>query len=110
MIVRKRPIFNLRTSLENIPREWLVHVEPYVMRGSWLPCWVWMGGTDRNGYPVMNVRDSDGKRKKIMVHRYVAGMFFEFNPALTVRRTCNTLNCVNPAHIQVTRRHHTQGY
>lgn len=111
MIIRKRPIFNLKTSLENVPREWLVHVEPHVMRGSWLPCWVWMGATDRNGYPTMMVRDPEtGKRKTVMVHRFVAGLFFDYDPCLTVRRTCNTINCVNPAHVQVTRQHHTQGY
>lgn len=110
MIVRKRPVFNLKTSLENIPVEWLRNVEPHVMRGAWLPCWIWMGQTDKNGYPIMWNPAEEGKRSYVMVHRFVAGLFYDYDPALNVRRTCNVVNCVAPAHIQVTARHHTQGY
>lgn len=110
MLIKKRPIFNLKTSLENIPVEWLRHVEPNVMRGSWLPCWIWMGATDKSGYPIMWARDDQGKRIHVMVHRYVAGLFFEFDQSMTVRRTCQTVNCVNPGHVLPTSRHHTQGY
>ena len=111
MIIRKRPLFNMKTSFENIPGEWLRHVEPKVMRGAWLPCWVWQGGTDRNGYPQMQVKNIEtGKRETVMVHRFVAALFYDFDPCLTVRRTCGTINCVNPNHVEVTRQHHKQGY
>lgn len=109
-ISKKRPIINLKTSLENIPVEWLRNVEPHVQRGAFLPCWVWTGATDGKGYPLMRVTDVvTGERETVMVHRYVARIFFDFPEYYYVRRTCRTKNCVNPAHIKVTKVHHTQG-
>lgn len=109
MFKRIRPLINMQSTLETIPTEWLRYIEPHVMRGRFLPCWIWMGATDKNGYPVLWIREGDSRSYK-MVHRYVASLFYEFDRSMTVRRTCGTLNCVNPSHIQITARHHTQGY
>ncbi len=110
MIFKKRPIFNLKTSLENIPTEWLRNIEPKVQRGAWLPCWIWTGLVDPNGYPIMSAKQANGRRTYVMVHRVVAKMFYGFDDSCIVRRTCKTVNCVNPAHVMPTNRHHKQGY
>lgn len=102
-MIKRRALFNALTKLENIPKEWLNHVEPHVVRGAFLPCWVWAGACDRNGYPIMRV---DGSI--VMVHRFVASLFWTFDKGHYVKRTCNVNNCVNPNHLVVTGKHHTQ--
>ena len=93
---KRRPLFNLITRFENVPKEWLNHVEPFVVRGPFLPCWVWSGALDKNGYPIKNV---DGKL--VMVHRFVAKMFYDFPEAWYVTRSCNVQNCINPGHLVI---------
>lgn len=96
MLSKRRPIFNMITRLENVPKEWLNHVEPKIMRGPFLPCWVWTGALDRNGYPVMQFEG-----QTIMMHRFVAKIFYNFPDSWYVTRSCNVQNCLNPAHIVV---------
>jgi hypothetical protein len=90
----------MRTSFENVPPEWLRHVEPYVQRGAYLPCWIWTGQVDSKGYPIIT-ETYRGKRSEIKVHRMVAKIFFDFPKSYTVRRSCNVRNCVNPNHLRV---------
>lgn len=104
MMIKRRPLFNMLTQLGNVPKEWLNHVEPHIVRGAFLPCWVWAGACDRNGYPIMRV---DGKI--VMVHRWVAKLFWEYAPSMYVRRSCGVNNCVNPSHLIITSKHHKQG-
>jgi len=102
-MIKRRALFNIHTQLENVPKEWLNHVEPHVVRGAFLPCWVWAGACDRNGYPIMRVDDG-----MVMVHRFVAGLFWTFDKSYYVRRTCKVNNCVNPNHLHITSRHYKQ--
>jgi len=106
MIIRKRPLINMRTSLENIPREWLVNVEPWITRGQYLPCWLWMGEVDEQGNPFRRVK-LGGKLTKRMIHRYVAKMFYEFPDEYYVPhiKECKYKNCLHPAHLFVTPTH-----
>ncbi len=94
---KKRALINMHTRFENIPKEWLNQIEPFVVRGPFLPCWVWCGALDRNGYPIKNV---DGVM--VMVHRYVAKIFYDFPDNWYVKRECNVQNCVNPNHLVIT--------
>jgi hypothetical protein len=100
MIIRKRPIINIKTSLENIPREWLVNVEPYIMRGQFLPCWLWMRSVDVAGYPTERMRDGKKMERRSM-RRYVAKMFYDFPSEYYVTNipSCRYKNCLNPAHL-----------
>lgn len=98
MIIKKRPLFNLNTAFENVPKEWLNHIEPRVTRGPFLPCWVWHGSIDDNGYPRMRIDDN----KVVKVHRWVAGLFWDFPDDYYVKQTCGCRNCVNPTHLKVT--------
>lgn len=100
---KRRPLINMLTQLENIPKEWLNHVEPRVVRGSFLPCWVWCGAVDQNGYPIMRVAG-----KIVMVHRFVAKIFWDFPNDYYVRRKCSVNNCVNPNHLHITAMHPSQ--
>jgi len=99
-MLKRRALINVHTQLENIPKEWLNVIEPHVVRGAFLPCWVWTGALDRNGYPVMN---TDGKM--VMAHRFVAKVFWDFDDSYYVTRTCKVQNCVNPNHLKVTNKH-----
>ncbi len=99
-ITKKRPLFNLRTSLDNIPKDWLRHVEPKVNRTTYPPCWLWEGSCDSRGYPVI-IDTFKGARSEIKVHRYVAKMFYDFPKSVRVKRSCGNLQCVNPNHIKV---------
>jgi len=96
--MKKRPLINMLTSLENIPKEWLNHVEPKVVRGAFLPCWIWAGAVDKNGYPIMR----DGNTI-IMMHRYVAKLFYKVGKTDYVKRSCGINNCVNPNHVYVSK-------
>src|SRR5215468_1200965 len=91
-----RPCF-CASAFDNIPREWLRLVEPHVVRGAFLPCWIWAGKLDNRGYPRLHYRDPrTGKSKYLYVHRLVVTMFWDVPPRWYVKRTCQTLNCVNP--------------
>jgi hypothetical protein len=98
--VRKvRPFFSPQ-HLDNIPSAWLRFVEPHVVRGAFLPCWIWTGNIDEWGYPRLHFRDpSTGKSKYIFVHRLVVQMFWDVPQHWYVKRSCNTVNCVNPHHL-----------
>ena len=97
---KRRALINIHTQLENVPKEWLNVIEPHVVRGAFLPCWVWTGAVDRNGYPHMRV-----ERKMVMAHRFVAKIFYDFPDAYFVSLSCGVRNCVNPNHIKITARH-----
>jgi hypothetical protein len=100
-ITNIRPITTMQTRLCDIPEDFLKYVEPKLMRGSFLPCWVWTGTMDRNGYPM--VRHPVGGL--IMAHRFVASLYWEFPEAYFVTRTCHRINCVNPSHLVVQAEH-----
>src|SRR4051812_36029554 len=75
--IKVRPLFRSDT-LDNIPHEWLRSVEPHVMRGAFLPCWIWAGNIDEHGYPRLHYRDpTTGRSKYIYVHRLVVKMFWD---------------------------------
>jgi hypothetical protein len=97
--VKIRPFFRSE-HLDNIPREWLRFVEPHVVRGAFLPCWIWAGNIDEHGYPRLHYRDpSTRKSKYIYVHRLIVRMFWDVPERWYVKRRCDTVNCVNPHHL-----------
>jgi len=97
---KRRALINVRTSLENVPKEWLNQIEPKIFRGAFLPCWVWSGALDNNGYPIMNV---DGRQ--MSVAKMVAKIFYEFPEDWHVDRSCHNKSCLNPNHIRVRKFH-----
>jgi hypothetical protein len=97
----RRPIIDMDTRLRDMPLDWLRYVEPKIMRGPYLPCWIWTGSVDKNGYPF--IRDPHLK-KIVMCHIWVARMFYDFEGEY-VTRTCSRRNCVNPNHLLVTAEH-----
>jgi len=100
-----RPCFRA-SAFDNIPREWLQLVEPHVVRGAFLPCWIWAGQIDSRGYPRLHYRDpATRKSGYIYVHRLVVTMFWDVPQRWYVKRTCHTLNCVNPHHMVPTLHH-----
>lgn len=94
-LVLIRPVINMETRLRDIPDDWLKFVEPKIIRGSFLPCWVWTGRLDRNGYPVLR----HPLYGHLMAHRFVAGMFWQYPENWFVTRTCHRINCLNPGHL-----------
>lgn len=62
-------------------------------------CWVWIGGTDRDGYGKF-CPTVDGKKYTLAAHRVSAAMNLpEFSPALVVRHKCDNPLCCKPDHL-----------
>lgn len=103
MIIRKRPLINMKTALENIPREWLVNIEPHIIRGQYLPCWLWTKEVDATGMPSRRIKMGD-KLIRQGVHRFVARIFFDFPEEYYVTHIaqCRHRNCLHPSHLLVT--------
>jgi hypothetical protein len=99
-----RPLVTIDTPLREIPRIWLERVEPMVLRGSFLPCWVWIGmvHTAKGHGQICIPKSYDREKKKARVvyaHRYVAKIFWDFPEDWFVAHICERNNCVNPAHL-----------
>lgn len=67
----------------------LTHVD----KESRLPCWLWTGAINENGYGVFGLN-----KKTPKAHRVI---YEHFNPNFlrVVRHKCNNRWCVNPAHL-----------
>ena len=100
MSTKKRALINMHTQLENIPKEWLNHVEPNIMRGSFLPCWLWVGPICAKGYPRAYY---DYKSRNM--RRMVAGIFYELPDDWYVDLACHNKQCLNPNHLRVRKFH-----
>ncbi len=101
-IIIRRPIIDMETRLRDIPPDWLRYIEPRIIRGSFLPCWIWGGSTDRNGYPLMTCPYN---HKTVMAKRWVARLFWDYPESAFVSDTCGHRNCLNPYHILVSTEH-----
>lgn len=99
-IVSLLPLFDITTSLKDIPREWLRHVEPYVNRGEGMDgyggCWLWDGPWDKARNKLLLF--TGGKRYE--VKRFVMKIFYDFPEDIYVF-PCKGVygNCINPAHL-----------
>ena len=102
-------MINGATPIKDVPREWLRYVEPYIERNLG-PCWIWVGALDRQGYPKISIAKDlvTGKASTVMVHRYVAGMFWDFPKKYYVTQSCGVRNCVNPNHLIISKWHYRQ--
>ncbi len=107
MIPKRRPLIEMDTKLENIPREWLEFVEPRLQRPKDSTCWLWPGAKDREGEPVIHVT-VEGKRKTIRVKRLIAKIFWEMKQHFDVIHECGVINCLNPSHFYITAAHWSQ--
>ncbi len=96
MIKLKRPLIEMSSRLQDIPELWLKIIEPKIMRGPYLPCWVWTGAMDDDGFSIIN---APGLRKNYKGHRFVAELFWEFPQTFYVAHTCQRPNCLYPAHL-----------
>lgn len=66
-------------------------------------CWLWAGGTDRNGYGMCCIPRTTrtGKRQKWTgAHRVSYAHHFNGAEPLVVRHSCKNKSCVNPAHLR----------
>lgn len=116
------PMITLQTPLGQIPRWWLRFIEPKIIRGSYLPCWIWKGSMQvfdhgTSAYPKMmipvNLVDERGPKKQVYVHRFIAQQLWTFPEEYVVYRNCPNgpiANCVNPAHFVISHRHDVEFY
>lgn len=108
---RTRPFFTTNSKLKDIPREWIVEIEPKIARGGILKeCWIWTGGLDHKGHPCLWFMDADTKKNKcVRLARMVAKMFWpgleQWNDVL---HGCGNKTCLNPAHFRISKAHWTQ--
>jgi hypothetical protein len=96
MITLKRPLIEMSSRLQDIPELWLKLVEPYIMRGPYLPCWIWTGGMDDEGFAL--VRHTALKRT-YKGHRFVAELFWDYPKNFYIGHTCQRPNCLYPGHL-----------
>ncbi len=94
MIKLKRPLIETTTRLCDIPEAWLKIIEPKIMRGPYLPCWVWTGAMNDDGDALILIPG-----KQIKGHRFVAMMFWELPQTFYVGHTCMRPNCLYPGHL-----------
>lgn len=93
-----RPIISLDSRIGETPKEWLRDIEKFLVRGPWLPCWLWVGTYDAQGYPLLLHPET---KKYTSATRYVAKMFWSFPDTHIVSHACPNRNCMNPAHFAV---------
>ena len=99
---KKRPFFTMDSRLKDIPRDWLVDVEPKIVRTArFKECWIWEGGCDTYGHPTFWVTSPEtGRQTTVRVARFIAKMFW---PGLKrhhdVAHSCGNIACLNPAHL-----------
>lgn len=98
-----RPIVTLDSKLSEIPRDWILHVEPHIARQGYLPCWMWTGAGEQDDYPVFRLPLPNQRHgQKVLVRRWVASLFWQFPKQSMVVTTCGNRRCLNPAHMYVT--------
>ncbi len=128
MVTQIHPYYDLSWSLSEL---WdfrtnphmegiMQYVEPKLVRGINLPCWMWggriqwfnFGHHNQYGYPTANIptdlNNPKKTRKVTYVHRYVAEQFWDFPKGYIVYRTCYKQNCVNPQHFAISYRNDPQ--
>ena len=98
-VTKRRPLFNERTPLCDVPVEWLQNVEPKIVRSGFKGCWISYAMTNSAGAPLISMKTKDGKPRKMMLARYVMSIFYDYSPAYYVRRSCPYQQCVNPNHL-----------
>lgn len=103
MVERIKSLIDEDTPLGEIPRDWLIHIEPKIVRGAFRPCWIWDGTLDGQGYPRKweTVR---GKKKPISVRHLIAKIFWSIKGEFYVKTACGVSTCVNPAHFIIKER------
>jgi hypothetical protein len=89
----------MRTPLRDIPREWLIDIEPRLARGGVLKeCWIWTAGLDHEGHPTRARRAA----------RYIAKMFWpKIQSYHEVLHDCGNVSCLNPGHFRISHAHWT---
>lgn len=110
-------LFN--TLYDNDFRAFFKDIEPRIVRGPFLPCWIWTGRMQifhkdtayERRYPTVHVTLDYGhkiERKQVYVHRFVAQLFWKYPERLAVFRTCREEACVNPNHFVITHKNNIE--
>lgn len=103
-IQKTRPLFDERTPLSQVPREWLEKIEPKIKRVG--RCWLWTGAVDQDGEPkgkTLLDKRVGNQYGSIRLKRLVASWFWDFTriPDIEVVRSCPNVACLNPNHLIV---------
>lgn len=98
----KRPMITLETKMRDIPAPFAHDILPHLTFYGFEPCWIWMHTVDQKGYPVWRRKSAyTGKRESLSIRQQVARLFWHFASDGVVRMTCETVNCLNPAHMAI---------
>ncbi len=99
MLKKARPYFTLDTRIGSMPRDWLVFVEPKIVREIDGTCWLWQGGIDAYGEPILAFTDPvTKKRTAVRLKVFVMKLFWDGIRGHEIIHECGNLNCVNPHH------------
>jgi hypothetical protein len=65
-------------------------------------CWLWTGTKKNKGYGVIEITDSDGKGRKVRVHRIAYRSHVGPIPhGVDLHHRCQTRLCCNPSHLEL---------
>lgn len=116
-VYARSPLFNRDAPLSSVPREWLEHIEPYMVRWRNFAvkgdCWFWTGAMDNGGEPVRSTlkvvdrevadvtKHSNKKEAKERVKLFVMRIFFNIDRVAkpSVVHVCGNKSCLNPHHL-----------
>ncbi|MFE6412644.1 HNH endonuclease signature motif containing protein [Streptomyces sp. NPDC057837] len=66
-----------------------------------MPCWHWIGATNRGGYGHISVKQEDGAWRPRTVHRVAYQIFIAPIPeGLELDHLCRVRHCCNPWHLE----------
>lgn len=86
----------MRTPLGEIPKDWLVFVEPHIRRPSISECWLWCGAMSHKERCTMR---NPVTGAPVMVRQFVMRLFFDYPENRFVKASCGNPTCVNPNHL-----------
>jgi len=62
-------------------------------------CWYWLGGTDKDGYGIFELKDTKGVWKPFRAHRISCHIYHGTAGNMTCHTCVGNPSCVNPHHL-----------
>lgn len=96
-------LMDAQTPLLKVPRFWAELIEPRILRSDKHNCWLWQGGVDNEGEPVVTIRNltSPGGRTTRRLKTLIVEHYWDWVSGYRTFRTCANLNCLRPEHFYV---------
>lgn len=124
-VTQVRDLFSLLTPLKDVPKRWLMVIEPHIVRSArHADCWMWTGvNYPDTGEPRVNYIDEariagrKGQSKSVGAKKLIAEMFIDMSrvprdgqgrSSVEIVHLCGHVTCLNPAHLAACLDHWSQ--